>query len=138
MSDQVLENGPDLDALRRVHKRITHCRYNGQDFVFRKPTADEAQMYRAMPRDTGDQAYERIATLAQFIVVYPPIEKWHALLDDYPFMLESEPMNEAIAIAMGVREEKKDMTSPAPLKRPTPIASPAGSPSGSPSSHEAS
>jgi hypothetical protein len=136
MSD--LENGPDLDALRRLHKRIAHCRYNGQDLVFRKPTADEAQMYRSMPSDTGDQAHERVAALAQFIVVYPPLDKWHTLIDDYPFMLSNQAVNEAISIAMGVAEEKKDSTSPAPLKRPTPTASPAGSPSGSPSSPAAS
>ncbi len=124
MSD--LENGPDLDALRRAHKRVTHCRYNGHDLVFRKPTADEAQMYRAMPIDTGDQAHERTATLAQFILVYPSVEKWHELMDDYPFMLNNEAVNEAIAVAMGVREEKKDSTSLAPVKRPTPTASAAG------------
>lgn len=128
----------DLEALKRAHKRITHVRYNGHDLVFRRPTSDEAQVYRAMPNDTGDQAHERVATLAQFILVHPSIETWHALLEDYPFMLNNEAVNEAISIAMGVREEKKDLTSPAPPKRATPTASPAGSPSGSPSSPEAS
>ncbi len=128
----------DLEVLRKTHKRIAHCRYNGHDLVFRKPTADEAQMYRSAPMDTAEERHERVASLAQFILVHPSLETWHGLMDDYPFMLNNEAVNEAISIAMGLFEEKKDSPSPALVKRPTPIASPVGSPSGSPSSPAAS
>lgn len=128
----------DLDALRKMHGRITQARYNGHDIVFRKPTQGEAQMWRSAPADTAEERYEQMSTMAQFILVHPTVVEFNALLEDYPFMLSNEGINRAISMAMGVIEEKKDSTASVPPKKATPNASPAVSPSGSPSAREAS
>ncbi len=123
----------DLDALRKQHGRISYVKYNGHDIAFRKPTAAEAQMYRACASDTQEDKFEQTSTMAQLILVHPTLPEWHALADDYPFMLSNESVNHAIAIAMGVLEEKKGSTASAAPKKAIPNASPAASPSGSPS-----
>lgn len=124
----------DIEALRAKHGRVVHVRYNGYDFVFRKPNASEAQMYRTSPMDTGEDRHQAMASLAQFIVVHPSVIQFNDLLDEYPFMLSNEGVQDAISKAMGVREEKKDST---PRVRPsasTPSDSRSALPSGSPSS----
>lgn len=128
----------NLEALRERHGRITHVRYNGYDIVFRRPNAGEAQMYRTYPMDTGEDRYQASAAMAQFIVVYPSVEELNALHDEYPFMYSSEPLNDALSKAMGVREEKKDSTPRERAKTPIPSASQKGSPTGSLSAPEAS
>lgn len=131
MSDLTEEK---ITELRAKFGRVVVTRYNGQDIAFRKPNANEAQMYRTAPADNEDQRYERTASLAQFIVVFPSLQEWNDLLDDYPFAISSEPINNAIAKAMGVLEEKKDSTPRARPSASTPSDSRSASPSGSPSS----
>jgi hypothetical protein len=128
----------DLEALKKTYGRVVHVRYNGHDIVFRKPNQGEAQLYRSSVVDTQEDRYEQMATMAQMILVYPALDAWHALLDDYPFMLSNESVNLGISRAMGVVEEKKDSTSPAQPRKPIPSASPSGSPNGSPSAPGAS
>lgn len=128
----------EIEALRKIHGRVVAARYNGHDIVFRRPNVGEAQMYRTTLADTEDQRYERTANLAQFILVHPGLDVWNALLDDYPFMLSSQSVNDAIAKAMGVLEEKKDSSSRAKPSKSIPNGSQQASPTGSPSSPAAS
>jgi len=112
----------DLESLRTKHGRVSHCRYNGVDIVFRLPTRNEVLMWR---QDSNNAPGSEDENLAKKIVVVPDKEAFGALLQKYPMMVNNKKVARAISLITGVTEdaEEKDEGNDSSVNGSSPVSS---------------
>lgn len=98
----------DLETLRAKHGRVSHCRYNGVDIVFRVPTRNEVLMWRA---DQANAPGSEDDNLAKKIVVMPTREEFIALMTKFPMLINNRKVARALSIATGVTEDAEEKDS---------------------------
>lgn len=99
-----------IDALRAKHGRVKCVTYNGQDFVFRKPTRMEVIQYRQEIDDPGQKlgADEKFATT---LVVHPTRDAFASFCEEWPYAPQSTKISASIAQLSGLTEDEEAKSS---------------------------
>lgn len=96
-----------IQELEATHKRVAVVTGRGGTWqcAFRKPTRAEYKRFRTMA--TGDSKADAQEMLARATVVFPSLEAFDALLEDYPAIPEAAAGRIADLTGFAVEESGK-------------------------------